>query len=158
MMPRTMTDVPTTAPGDADALVSFLRERDAACPLCRYNLRGLTSTRCPECGRELELRIGLSEPRQGAWIMCTIAMAASAGIGVICAMGFMKYGMESIGSSDLKWFCAFFFLAAVPLAIALLLLRRRFLLLSAPLQWTLAAMTTLGFLLCTALMMILDDA
>lgn len=30
----------------------YLKEHDAACPGCGYNLRGLKSQRCPECGRE----------------------------------------------------------------------------------------------------------
>src|SRR5262245_24135568 len=29
-------------------------ERDVPCPLCDYNLRGLTEPRCPECGHKFE--------------------------------------------------------------------------------------------------------
>ena len=45
------------------ALREFLATRDAACPCCGYNLRGLTGTRCPECNQELVLCVGLAEPR-----------------------------------------------------------------------------------------------
>src|SRR5438093_13337491 len=61
--------------GDEQALLEFLRDRDVQCPLCRYNLRALTSARCPECGRELRLSVGLLEPRQGAWLTAQIATA-----------------------------------------------------------------------------------
>src|SRR4051812_21337301 len=71
---------------DAAALVAFLSERDVACPLCRYNLRGLPSPRCPECGRELALQVGLTEPRQAAWLTGQIALTAAAGVGVMIVL------------------------------------------------------------------------
>jgi hypothetical protein len=42
-------------PEPRPALASFLAEHDAPCPLCGYNLRGVESDRCPECGERLEL-------------------------------------------------------------------------------------------------------
>lgn len=42
---------------DSRALECFLANRDAACPACGYNLRGLTAEACPECRHELELQI-----------------------------------------------------------------------------------------------------
>ena len=50
-------------PDDTSAdplLVAFLRDRDAYCPLCKYNLRALTSPRRPECGKALLLVVGLA--------------------------------------------------------------------------------------------------
>ena len=40
----------------------YLARRDVRCPLCGYNLRNLTSARCPECGEIIELRVGLAKP------------------------------------------------------------------------------------------------
>jgi hypothetical protein len=40
-------------------LLDFLRRHDAACPVCRYNLRGLTRPICPECNQELVLTVGV---------------------------------------------------------------------------------------------------
>jgi hypothetical protein len=34
----------------AQRLARYLADRDAKCPRCAYNLRGLASDRCPECG------------------------------------------------------------------------------------------------------------
>ena len=49
-------------------LAEYLADRNVLCPLCGYNLRGLTSERCPECGESLRLQVGLLEPRLGAYI------------------------------------------------------------------------------------------
>src|SRR5215208_5792469 len=88
-MPR-LTAPDQTA--DQAALLEFLRDRDVACPLCHYNLRALTSPRCPECGRELRLSVGLLEPRQGAWLTAQIAVSAAAGIGVLAIVSLSMYG------------------------------------------------------------------
>ena len=43
---------------DADGLLlDFVRDRDAACPRCGYNLRNLTLPRCPECRHDLVLAV-----------------------------------------------------------------------------------------------------
>lgn len=38
----------------------YLSDRDACCPVCRYNLRGNTSDRCPECDWKIALRLSNS--------------------------------------------------------------------------------------------------
>jgi hypothetical protein len=53
-----MTD---TQPDD-QVMLDWLASRDAACRMCAYNLRGLTSNRCPECGNQLRLSVSLVEP------------------------------------------------------------------------------------------------
>ena len=42
---------------DRDLLRSFLGDRDVSCPGCRYNLRGLDASTCPECGESISLTI-----------------------------------------------------------------------------------------------------
>jgi hypothetical protein len=63
-----------------DHLRMFLSARDVACPGCRYNLRDLSASRCPECGDELVLRVGLAEPRQAAMIAGLIGLSSGAGL------------------------------------------------------------------------------
>ncbi|MHC5114830.1 MAG: hypothetical protein ACYTGP_10435 [Planctomycetota bacterium] len=49
--------------GDTGRLVEFLRNRDAPCPQCGYNLRDLNQPRCPECHQDLVLTVGVTRPR-----------------------------------------------------------------------------------------------
>jgi DNA-directed RNA polymerase subunit RPC12/RpoP len=42
---------------DPTPLAEFLRERDVACPVCSYNLRGVKAETCPECGHRLTLSV-----------------------------------------------------------------------------------------------------
>lgn len=60
-------------------LRQYLSTRDCPCPACGYNLRGLTSPLCPECGQFLELTVRLTEPRQAALITGLVGLAAGAG-------------------------------------------------------------------------------
>src|SRR4051812_47683066 len=66
--------------GGAEFLQAFLAQRDVACPGCAYNLRDLQGQRCPECGNELTLAIGLAEPKQAAAIAGLVGLAAGAGM------------------------------------------------------------------------------
>ncbi len=84
---------PPPDPGSASAasddarLLAWLAEHDEACPLCRYNLRGLTVTRCPECRTSLALTVGAPRLRFGAWILGVISCALGLGFdGVMCAV------------------------------------------------------------------------
>src|SRR3989442_887207 len=43
------SDSPISEPASAQS-PSAAAEEDILCPLCDYNLRGLTEARCPECG------------------------------------------------------------------------------------------------------------
>lgn len=47
---------PAAAP-DHPHLTSYLADHDAPCPHCRYNLRGVSGSTCPECGNSIELAL-----------------------------------------------------------------------------------------------------
>ena len=140
-----------TAASDEAALLEYLRGRDAACPLCNYNLRGLTSSRCPECGHELRLSVGLVEPRIGAWVTCLVGVTAAAGMGVLTAINLVLrgWGRFSASSRPLDFVALAWFLASVAIVPTLIVSRRRYRRLSPPNQWALAAgavaLTALAF-------------
>ncbi len=58
-----MTDHRELSPPDA-LLVREIAERNIPCPGCGYNLRGLPSPVCPECGRRLRPADLRARPRQ----------------------------------------------------------------------------------------------
>lgn len=83
---------------DLEILVSFLADRDESCPLCGYNLRGLTGERCPECAKSLVLRVGLQEPNLGAFMAGLIALASAAGFCLLMLSFFIVFGVMERGS------------------------------------------------------------
>ena len=133
------------AAGDASALVDYLRERDVRCPLCSYNLRGLQATRCPECGRGLRLGVWLAEPRLAAWVVALSASLLPAGVGVLLVVAVITSGWSTIRDMPNSLSIATgFFVAFIPVAAAVALLRRRFLRLSQGRQWLLATLLLLA--------------
>ena len=67
-------------PADSDKLLlEFVRDRDAPCPRCGYNLRNLSTTTCPECREALSLTVGFRKPRFG-WLLVTVIPGAFSGI------------------------------------------------------------------------------
>jgi hypothetical protein len=69
---------PTTTPAQK-LLLDFLRDHDAACPVCRYNLRALTTPICPECHQHLTLTVGVTHLRLG-WLFAALAPGFFSGI------------------------------------------------------------------------------
>ena len=147
-MTSTETEEDAVAQSTEEALLDYLRDRDAACPLCRYNLRGLTSGRCPECGRALQLTIGLVEPRVGAWVTALISMAGAASLGVLALVALARHGLMADGF--VVWVAFFYFIAAVPVLFALIVLRRRYQRMPQPWQWAVAGLAALLTILALA--------
>ena len=75
-------------PVDADELLlGFVRDRDAACPSCGYNVRNLTKPVCPECEEPLVLKVG-GKTYPIRWLLATVAPGIFTGItaGVMAVM------------------------------------------------------------------------
>jgi hypothetical protein len=114
---------PATVP-DVPLLQQFLGERDVECPLCAYNLRGLTGSRCPECGEELRLQVGLVEPRFMAFVATVAALCMGFG-------GAVTFGIIGLAYAPASWWrqtCGRLLIAQAIytfVAIGLLLVRRR---------------------------------
>lgn len=61
---------------ESESLAAYLQHRDVSCPACTYNLRGLTSDRCPECHQQLVMSVALAEPPIVQFVLATIGLAA----------------------------------------------------------------------------------
>jgi hypothetical protein len=135
-------DAATADPARSDEmLLAFVREHDAFCPVCKYNLRGLTVARCPECGRALQLTVGAVEPFLAAWITGAIGAFGSSGIAVLL----VTFGLWR-SPHFLRWgqYVAFYsFVSSIPIALGLLVFRRRFLRLSRLAQWLTSSLVVL---------------
>lgn len=68
------------------AIQMFLADRDAPCPGCGYNLRGIEQATCPECGRAIELALARSGRGRGYFLFVLLAAGW-----VLCAGGMNTY-------------------------------------------------------------------
>ncbi len=69
-----------------DLLHTYLETHDALCPICSYNLRGVSLGNCPECNAPIELAIGSSQLKLGAWLTAMLAIAMALGFDVVIGM------------------------------------------------------------------------
>jgi hypothetical protein len=139
---------PAVAPDSATvALLDFLSMHDVLCPLCSYNLRGLTVPRCPECGNGIRLTVGLVEVQMGAWICAIAGVLPAAPFGLLFCYAVLREGapsLHNLGTEGLwVFFLMFYVVFAVPASAALLVFRRRFIRLPKALQGWLAAIVIL---------------
>ncbi|MCC6320674.1 MAG: hypothetical protein IT438_04465 [Phycisphaerales bacterium] len=74
-----------------ELLERLLATSDAPCPSCEYNLRGLKGQHCPECNQRLVLRVGLAEPRLGAFVTGLVGIAAGLGFCGLLGIYFLVY-------------------------------------------------------------------
>lgn len=141
---ETQTDEAKPPPSSASAspvsneqaLLAFLRGRDAECPACKYNLRDLTSPVCPECGTALVLGVRQADPFLLAWVIATVSMSLVGGVGVLFIL--LCIAKMRIPADLLDFPNAIAFLgsiAAAPLAVLLVIFRRFFLTRPRRLQW-----------------------
>ena len=136
------TDIPDDGAknDDESMLFEWLRERDVECPLCRYNLRGLTAPRCPECGNGLRLSVALLDPYAKAWVTLATIACGSAGMGLFFLCIILRAGMPP---ENLQDFSLLFFVLTIPAPIILLKTRRRFQRLERKIQWRIAVAAAL---------------
>ncbi len=82
-------------------LASYLADRDEPCPACRYNLRGATGVKCPECGHPLALSIARPAGRSSVLLLLVLLGWALVSGGV--------YGAKSVraaydeAATSMRW-------------------------------------------------------
>jgi len=69
-----------------ELLRDYLASHDAPCPVCGYNLRGVVLAACPECNAPIELSVGSSQARLGAWLFAMLAFAMALGFDLVIGM------------------------------------------------------------------------
>jgi hypothetical protein len=76
-------------------LQQFVADRDVPCPACNYNLRGLSSSSCPECAQPLVLRVALAEPALISFLAAIVGIALGAGFnGLLVIYFFVSEGFN----------------------------------------------------------------
>ena len=150
----------TVAPhhGTTALLHEFIGQTDGTCPLCSYDLRSMSSDRCPECGHQLTLEIRLAQPKLGRWVTLFLFAAVSFGWST-------SFGLIALSQASARWFATLAgmlliatTLFSLPLLIVVLRARRRFLLLPVATQrliTTLVGIVTLGIL--AIFILVFDD-
>ena len=78
-----MSESTGRATSEDDALRLFLRGRDVRCPHCGYNLRGVATERCPECGAPLVLGLRSGEDDRLPWFAGVIGAAGTMALSVV---------------------------------------------------------------------------
>jgi hypothetical protein len=136
-------------------LLAYLADRDVLCPVCRYNLRNLTSPICPECGETLALSVSKPAEWSYAWCSAVLTCASMVSIGLLLLTASLRLGAVPFPARlvpfydyiliPLHWpiFC-------IPLCVLLIWSRRRFLRLRTATQWTIAGLSvllTIGWLI-----------
>lgn len=126
-------------------LRSFLAQRDEPCPSCDYNLRSLTTERCPECNQELCLRVGLAEPKLAWFVSGLVGIGMGLGFSSLLMLyAIVASRMMSRGSIPSSFWHPV--ICGTLIGIALLMLwvraRRRIGRLDALQRWTLTALAS----------------
>ncbi len=86
-MPAAACPTRVSAADDDATLLAWLGSHDEFCPACRYDLRGLTVTTCPECNSRLSLSVSSPDVRLGPWLLAVISFALGLGFdAVVCIL------------------------------------------------------------------------
>ena len=83
MKGKQMTNESEPGHSESELLKMLLAVRNISCPVCGYNLRGIASNKCPECGRSLELRVVSGDLRVTAWLVALLSAALPLGASVV---------------------------------------------------------------------------
>lgn len=147
--------VNTTVASEDEMLIAYLHQREVHCPVCKYDLRNLKHSECPECGRKLNLRVTAAEPSQGPFMLLIAALGISSGLGIpslifICFGALQVFAEGPVGA--LAGFSMIYFACSIPLMLILLANRPSFLKLEQQRQRVMAG----GVALFTALLIFID--
>ena len=112
---------------ESELLKQLLAFREFPCPVCGYNLRGIKSGKCPECGAKLDLRVVSADLKLGPWIAAILGVALPLGFGVIMTLLFSYIVfIEGFSGNGEEYILGLLLLLTIVEVVALgLLLRKR---------------------------------
>ncbi len=112
---------------ESELLKQLLALREFPCPVCGYNLRGIESDKCPECGAKLDFRVVSADLKLGPWIAAILGVALPLGFGVIMTLLFSYIVfVEGFSGNGEEYILGLFLLLTIVEGVALgLLLRKR---------------------------------
>lgn len=102
---------------DAKTLQVYLANRDVPCPNCSYNLRGLSTSRCPECNLEVSLRLELEEPHLRALLVTAVGWWSS--VAVPAAVVITAFGITMLPEVNSPTGSEAVLILYIPLAFAI---------------------------------------
>ena len=110
---------------EAELLRALLASRDMPCPVCGYNLRRITSANCPECGAQLDLRVGSIDLKLGLWLVALFGLALPAGfVSVFAIIGVLRLALDVVLSGGFGSYSGFWIVPMVITGAYALLLWR----------------------------------
>ncbi|MEE9128994.1 MAG: hypothetical protein V3T84_03180 [Phycisphaerales bacterium] len=113
---------------ESELLKQLLASREFSCPVCGYNLRGIESDTCPECGAQLDLRLVSADLKLGPWIAAILGVALPLGFGLIMTLllSYIVFEEGSSGADEANVLGSFLLLTIVEgVALGLLLHKRK---------------------------------
>jgi hypothetical protein len=130
-----MGEGPTTS---TSLMSEFLAIKPAACPLCRRILPAEAIEACPHCRSRLALGLASKDVYRLAWGILTATAFVDAGVGAFFAALLLRIPWGGLNRSLWPSFATF--IAAIPLPVVALMLRRPIYRLNAVAQWILATL------------------
>jgi hypothetical protein len=147
-------------PDGESLLLTYLRGRDVACPVCGYNLRDLTRPVCPECAEPLSLTVRAAERPIWPFILAMTPGLFSC-VSFVLFTVFLCYLVPRAGLPP-RWWWPFaleaFGVASMTFAAVLYRRRRVFLLLSIATQLIWAAGIWIVHVTAAALALLIGPA
>ncbi len=142
----------TLALSDDTMLAVYCRDRDVACPHCRYNLRDNKSRRCPECGRAIELGLHRPAVSLAAYLVLFGGLFGPA-MGTPYRLFVASYWLLEGSLNQFEfmfWISLAVCIASIPLVIWVARSRKAFLNLPTSKQWLLALLPMMWYVLALA--------
>jgi hypothetical protein len=137
---------------DEEFFVRYATVHTFLCPVCDRSPGKLDIARCPACGERLVLALGVVDAISRAWVALAAAVLAGAGLGCLTLIICSREGWPGKhGEPSLLQIALVYLIANIPLAIIVLITRRRFMRLGRRAQSVIAALgvtlTAAGFVL-----------